>query len=239
MKIRTKESLRDIVTDFDTRIEKVIFEILQASGHKIIGEESFSGEFDTPGEPVWVVDSIDGTANFVSGMPLYAASVGLCQNEKFLIGAVGLPATKELFFTHGDSAAFLNGKLLSPTPTDMKNALIAVSFSGAKGEEEFRRREFQLFGTINDSSRGCLRLGSAATNICYVALGRLQAAYGFQAQIWDVAAGLAIAERAGCQLHTMRRKNSTKIDYIVGAPDVVKEIHVLWQRFEMIRPEVG
>lgn len=235
--VETKESRRDVVTHFDLLIEEHLRKVLGPSGLTIIGEENFSSGDAIPSgdQPYWVIDPLDGTANFVSGIPFYAISVGLCRTrqgkaDKFLTGAVALPAAKELFFRQGDQSAFLNGKRLTASDQSLGSALIGAAFSGSRGDPEMRRKEYELFGDMNESSRGCLRLGSAASNICFAACGRLGAAYGFGNKIWDVAAALSIAKRAGCELVYHRAPGSPRVDYIVGAPSAVEQIRELCRR---------
>ena len=134
-------------------------------------------------KPFWAVDPIDGTVNFINGLDIFCISVGLCQESQFMLGAVAFPRSQKLYCTIGSDDAFLNGKPLQYHPRNIDEALIAVSFSGKKVDTTKRNKEYQLFGEINDISRGCTRFGSAAANICFTASGELQAAYGFNAKM--------------------------------------------------------
>ncbi len=93
----------DVVTDLDKSIEARILGLLKTLGHSVIGEESTdgNGSFDLPSAPFWVVDPIDGTANYVNGMPFFGTAVGLCNpgsmKSEWVAGAVSLPVSKELF----------------------------------------------------------------------------------------------------------------------------------------------
>jgi len=222
-----EESPRDIVTELDNKIEKRITEVLKTSGYRIIGEEMGKNKNlkIAGGKPVWLIDPIDGTMNLISSVPFYAVSVGLLIDSKFVVGAVAIPPQKEIFFTMGDRGSFLNGRALRKVqPVCLERSLIAVAFSGNNPNQLERKQEYDLFGIINDKSRGCLRLGSATTNICYVAAGRLQAAYGIDSKIWDVAGALAVALQVGCHLYLGWQEGSIKLDYVVGAPEVTDEI---------------
>lgn len=229
--VAVKDSLRDVVSETDKRVETRIKEILKVAGHSIIAEESFSNNSDLSllNGKCWVVDPLDGTANFVTGLPFYAISVGYVERGEFEVGAISIPSQKELFFTFGDQGSYLNGRPLTITDSDLKRSLVAASFSGSRGDESLRNRQYELFGVINDSSRGCLRLGSAATNLCYVAAGRLQACYGFDAFVWDVAGGIAVAKRAGCHAVELRQPNSPKLSYVVGSKPVVNQLIELFR----------
>ena len=239
--IVTKESLRDIATDVDVRIERHMTRILSASGHAVVGEEAFAKTPRLPdgNAPFWLVDPIDGTVNFVSGMPFYALSAGLCVGDQFEAGAVSLPAFKELFFTYGDRGSYLNGARLRSFDAELSSSLVGASFSGIKGDPESRRKQYEAFGRVNDASRGCLRIGSAASMISYTAAGRLQATYGLNAQLWDVAGGLAVARQAGCKIYFSRRPGSSRCDYIVGAPSVAEELRELLSKMALAAFEEG
>lgn len=231
LSITTKESARDVVTETDRRIEHHIRTLLAPCGHPVLGEEGQGENAVFPpaaGQPVWLVDPLDGTANFVAGMPWFAVSVGLWCDGVCVTGAVSLPATRELFFTHGDHGAFLNGKPLKTgagNGTGLEEALIAASFSGTRGDPELRARHYALFGYLNDAGRGCLRLGSTAANIVQVAAGRLHAAYGLGARLWDAAGGLAVARQAGCALRLrLWPEDASRCDFVVGTPATVAAV---------------
>jgi len=223
--IRTKGNPRDIVTEIDIALEEKIRVILSSSGHHIIGEETFKDKFaDVPSSgPVWFIDPIDGTTNFISAIPYYSTCVGLVESSKFLVGAVAIPAFKEIYFTLGDEGSFRNGKALKVGTSDLTRSLVVAGFSGSPDNAETRKKEYELFGKINDSSRGCLRLGSASVNICNVTAGRLGAAYALSNKIWDVAGAISVAVQAGCRVY-LERKGKVNINYVVGAPGAADEI---------------
>ena len=219
MAVSTKGAPRDTVTEADTSVERHIARILGRSAHRVVGEEKTGPATDpgTPG-PYWAVDPIDGTTNFVSSIPFYAVSVGLVDGRAFRVGAVSLPALKELYFTHGDEASFKNGKRLAVKDAALDRSLIAAAFSSSRADKAMRAQEFAAFGELNDASRGCLRLGAASVNVCYVASGRLQCAYGVRNKIWDVAGALAVTRLAGARVWIDFTPGSEEISYVVGAP---------------------
>ncbi len=223
---KIKQSPRDIVTDLDVLIEERIKQILRPSGYEIIGEEGYRNKKINIGNkrPIWFIDPIDGTTNLISSIPYYATSVGLVSEFRFVAGAVAIPSQKEIFFTIDSEGAFMNGVRLQVKSADLKNSLIAIGFSGSGYKPNLRNKEFECFGMLNDLSRGCLRLGSASTNICFVAAGRLQATYGIFNKIWDIAGALAIALQAGYHGYIEQLDNSVNISYAVGAPGVIEEI---------------
>jgi myo-inositol-1(or 4)-monophosphatase len=224
LSVQTKESLRDIVTQIDIEVEQKIRTVLKDSEYAVIGEESFTVEdrYDWENETFWVLDPIDGTTNMVSGIPFYAISLGLVQNKEFTLGAVAVPSQEELYFTFEDKS-YLNNKRLHIKPKRFEESLNACAFSGKKNSPH-RALEYEIFGQINDTTRGCLRTGAAAINICYVAAGKLQSAYGINNRIWDVAAALAVAYYAGAKIYIEWKEETGYINYAVGATGVVEKI---------------
>jgi len=223
---RTKESPRDIVTELDIAIEHYLVKELSVSGYHIIGEETTSDEDIGPylNQPVWYLDPIDGTANFISSVPFYAISAGLAVGFNFVAGTVILPALREIYFISDIGTSFVNGKQLKSDSADLKSSLLAMAFSGTSYNIPQRKKQYQAFGYLNDNSRGCLRTGSAAINICYAASGRIQAAVGLSNKIWDIAGGLAIARGAHCKIHLEWIKGTNRVNYIVGSDGVTQEI---------------
>lgn len=231
--VAAKGSRRELVTGLDLQLEKLLTERLSATGIAVVGEESFGPQssFDPAGE-TWLVDPIDGTVNFASGLPYYGVSVGLFSQGRFAAGAVSLPAFKELYFTYGagspaGTSAFLGGRRLRAEPSRLDDALVGASFP-SRGPAQL----YTLFGKVNERTRGVVRLGSAAAMICQVACGRLQAVYGFSAKAWDVAGGLAVARAAGCELWfelKTGRAGLPELDYVVAAPGVGEPLRRLLQ----------
>lgn len=218
MAINNKGSLRDIVTQTDIDISDLLINKLGATGFFVISEEKYDPAQSTP-DVFWAVDPIDGTVNFAHGLPQYAVSVGLMTQNVFKLGVVCSPALNELYFTLNPERALLNGKPFAHEHRSSEDALIAASFS-AKAPLP----QYALFKQVNESTRGCLRTGSAALNICWAASGKLQAAYGFNAKLWDVAGALAIARAAGCEIIVRHIPNTLTLDYCAGSKNVVRHI---------------
>jgi myo-inositol-1(or 4)-monophosphatase len=229
--VSTKESVRDVVTPIDVAIETHMRAILAESGLPIVGEElevSHAHLLD-PQQAIWLLDPIDGTANYIGGLSYYAVSAGLWDRGQFAVGAVCMPETTELFCTFGTGRSLLNGRTVTHEHRSPEASLVAASFTGNAIDRKVRSLEFALFGEVNDATRGCLRLGSAAANICYTAVGRLQAAYGARARIWDIAGATAIAIGSGCvAMVSPTPDDPTRVDYIIGSRETVKLIRDLW-----------
>jgi myo-inositol-1(or 4)-monophosphatase len=225
-----KESPRDVVSSADIALHNFICRELAKVGGRVLSEESVAGTQIAPSsnEFEWVVDPIDGTANYVSGIPFFGVSVGLVAGGMFKAGAFGIPATSELFYTAADDASYRNDVRLKASERSLDDSLVGASFSsrGAPGPWS-REDEFRVFQQINDSSRGCLRLGSAGASLCYAASGKLGAAYGVSVKIWDVAAALAVASAAGCRVRVAPSANPLALHCIVGNGESADQVEAI------------
>ena len=219
-----KGSLRDIVTQTDIDISELLENNLSTTGLPVISEEKQDPARGTP-DVFWVVDPIDGTVNFAHGLQQFAVSVGLVENGEFKLGVVCAPSLDELYFTLNTERALLNGRPFSHVHRPLEDALVAASFSA-----KVPQAHYKLFQEVNESTRGCLRTGSAALNICWAAAGKLQAAYGFKAKLWDVAGALAIARAAGCEIVLRYQPNALTLDYCVGSQGTVRHVNSLAQK---------
>jgi myo-inositol-1(or 4)-monophosphatase len=228
---RTKGSLRDIVTAADLAIGDLLETKLGTSGVPVLSEERYAADQPMP-DTFWAADPIDGTVNFVNGIPMFAVSAGLVEQGRFQIGAVCAPGLDELYFTLNPQTSLFNGRPFVHSHRPMGDALIAASFAARGGREQY-----DLFQEANEASRGCLRTGTAALNICWAAAGKLQGAYGFNAKLWDVAGALAIARAAGCSLQVHWQPGSISIDYCVGSSDVVAMLLQLARKRGMWGPD--
>lgn len=212
-----KGSLRDIVTRVDLEISSLLTSQFRSNGWSVISEEEcFSGELPNK---VWVIDPIDGTANFASGIPIYAVSAGWLEGGKPLLGFICAPALNELYATLSSNLACLNGRPIKHQHETEENSLTAISLAAKSGSDKY-----SLFKDVNESTRGCLRTGSAALNLSWTASNRLQACFGFGAKVWDVAAGLALNYAAGSRVEMLWHEGEKTLDYCVGSEEVVGHI---------------
>jgi myo-inositol-1(or 4)-monophosphatase len=191
---------------------------LEATGIPVVSEEDSSLEDKTP-EVFWVVDPIDGTVNYLNGLPMFTVSVGLVDRGECTLGAVCAPGLNELYFTLNSSRALMNGRPFEHQHSNVEDSLVAATFP-AKANQTY----YDLFRDVNEFTCGCLRSGSASLNICWAASGKLHAAYGFEAKLWDVAGAIAIAKSAGCEILVRQKPNSLMLDYFVGSKKVVEKI---------------
>jgi myo-inositol-1(or 4)-monophosphatase len=199
---------KDLVTEADFASQNAIQEIVLGAfpDHRFLGEES--PPTSRPGKPAataaqsadgpgfrWVVDPLDGTSNYVHGIPSYAVSVALEQDGQIIVATVFDPNHGECFTASRGGGAFLNRRRIRTSACNcVGDALIAVSFSAhvPRGSIEVRQ-----FAEIVHECHGVRRLGSAALNLCYVACGRMDGYYTAAVRPWDVAAGVLMLTEAG------------------------------------------
>ena len=211
------------MTRTDLAISELLVERLSVTGIPIIFEEQNRNFGEVP-DVFWVVDPVDGTVNFSNGLPQFAISACLVDKGTFKLGVVCAPALDELYFTLNEGRALINGRPFVHVHQTTSDSLVASS-SSAKGP----LAQYESFQQINESTRGCLRTGSAALNTCWAAAGKLQAVYGFQAKLWDAAGALAVARAAGCEITIHKGPDALTVDYCVGSTETVRHIEQLAQ----------
>ncbi len=186
----------DIVTIADKQSETVIKSYIQARfpDHAILSEES--GETDGTAGYRWVVDPIDGTTNFFAGIPFWAISIGVEHDGLSEIGVVYLPATGELFHAVRGQGAFLNGNPIHiSSESHLSRCVISTGFPVDKDTNP--DNNLDNLAAIMPLVRDIRRLGSAASDICYVAAGFLDGYWELNLHEWDVNAATLILEEAG------------------------------------------
>lgn len=199
--IQTKSTPTDPVTVVDTETERLLRERLaeRRPGDHVLGEEEGGSGVAGPGVPVWVIDPIDGTVNFVYGIETYAVSVGVQIDGISVAGAVANVPTGELYSAAaGHGAALTRGgastALRCNTIDELSMALVGTGFSY---EAEQRARQAAVLAALLPEVRDVRRLGSCALDLCMVAAGRLDAYFEDDVHVWDWAAGALIATEAG------------------------------------------
>jgi myo-inositol-1(or 4)-monophosphatase len=192
---------RDLVTEADVASQQAIRDILLSRypEHDFLGEEdaSFPETARTSGksEYRWIVDPLDGTANYVHHMPAFAVTIALQRAGETVLGIVFDPIANEFYHAIRGEGSFLNGKPVRTSGCTLpEQAMVAVSFAPnvPRGSMEIAR-----FIEALHSCQSVRRLGSAALNLAYLAAGRLDAYWATSVKIWDVAAGLLLVEEAG------------------------------------------
>ena len=211
----TKSSPTDVVTAMDTAAERLITDALRAvrPDDGLLGEEGASGE-GTSGVR-WVIDPIDGTVNYLYGLPAWAVSIAAEVDGEAVAGVVSVPPLGETFTGLRGGGAARNGQPLRlgpPPPLD--RALIATGFGYDAGRRAAQARVLAgVLPRVRDIRRG----GSAALDLCSVACGRVDGYYERGTQRWDVAAGALIVGEAGGRVGGLHGA-ALSPDLVVAAP---------------------
>lgn len=147
-------------------------------------------------EFMWVIDPLDGTTNFIHGIPVYSISIGLLRNRKPVMGIVYEPNRDELFYAWEGSKAYLNGKEISVKQNpELSKSLLATGFPYYDfGGMQGYLNTLQYF---MQHTQGMRRMGSAAVDLAYVACGRFDGYFEYGLSPWDVAGGMFIVQQAG------------------------------------------
>jgi len=188
----------DFVTEVDHAAEAAIIDTLLSAypGHGILAEESGTARGARDSEYVWIIDPLDGTTNFIHGLPTYAVSIGLAFRGQVQQAVVYDPARNDLFFASKGRGAFLNDKRIRVSKrTRMADALIGTGFPFRKGDD--LTHYLRILETVMKSCAGVRRPGAAALDLCYVAAGWYDAFFETGLSPWDVAAGSLIVTEAG------------------------------------------
>jgi myo-inositol-1(or 4)-monophosphatase len=222
--LATKSSPTDLVSEADLAAERAIRAILAARvpGDAVMGEE---GE-DTPGTSGrrWIVDPLDGTVNYLYGLPLWAVSVA-CEG---VAGVVFDPVRGELFAATADGPATLNGEPLAARPAaTLGQALVATGFGY---DPERRALQAEVVARVLPRARDIRRGGSAALDLAWCAAGRLDAYYERGINPWDVAAGELICTRAGLAVQRLDPVGGLPWGVLAAPGTIVGELHDLVAR---------
>ena len=196
------KGINDVVSYVDKEAEKLLIaglkEILPTAA--FITEEGTLNKYEMgfiPQEGLyWLIDPLDGTTNFIHGLPVFAVSVGLWHNGQLIAGCVYEPNRDECFYAWDGGGAWLNGNTIKVSDTEnLGESLLATGFPFA---EFSKMTEYlSILNKLMQSSHGLRRMGSAAVDLAYVASGRFQGFFEYNLKPWDVAAGAIIVKEAG------------------------------------------
>lgn len=192
-----KKGPADFVTAADLKVEQTLFEELAKArpGYGFLGEERGMVE-GTDKTHTWIADPIDGTTNFIHGMPHFAISLALQREGQIVAGVTFNPILNELFWAEKGRGAFLNDKRIRCAQRkDMADSLIAtgIPWAGRPGHAQFLKELHQ----VGQRVAGIRRLGAATLDLAWTAAGRFDAFWERNLQPWDVAAGLILMSEAG------------------------------------------
>ena len=192
----------NFVSNADTKAEKIIIEELMKAkkNYSIISEEDGS-KINSDSENVWIIDPIDGTSNFLHGIPHFAISIALKSNNEIISGLIYDPIKDEMFYAEKNSGAYFNNQRIKVSKKkEIENCLFATG-----GKEK----------VISDFITR--KTGSAALDMAYVAAGRYDGYFQNNLNLWDVAAGIIIIKEAGGIVNEINLSNHSNIKIIASS----------------------
>jgi myo-inositol-1(or 4)-monophosphatase len=196
LSVAAKSSATDVVTDADHAVEELLRTELarRRPADAVLGEEG-GGRDDQPSSVRWLLDPIDGTVNFMLGLPHFAVSIAAQLHGRTVAGCVLNPVSGNLFQATAGGGAFLGDRRLTgPRPIAVAEAVVATGFGY---DPALRARQGAVVGRLLGRVGNLRRLGSAALDLCALAAGWVDFYYEGPLQEWDFAAGLLIAQEAG------------------------------------------
>ena len=207
----SKKGPKDFVTKTDKRVEKILIEELSKSkkNYSFITEET--GKIINKNNNVfWIIDPIDGTTNFLHGIPHFAISVALQKDGEIIIGLIYDPIKNEIFYAERDNGSYLNNsRVRVSNKTDIEECLFASNNEGVKS----------IYPKLNLRNTGC-----AALDLAYVGCGRLDGYFHNLINLWDIAAGKIIIEEAGGKVNDINNFELNKIDIRAGNPNIYEKM---------------
>ena len=207
----SKKGPKDFVTKTDKRVEKILIEELSKSkkNYSFITEET--GKILNKNKNIfWVIDPIDGTTNFLHGIPHFAISVALLEDSEIKIGLIYDPIKNEIFYAEKNSGSFFNNNRVRVSKKiNLDECLFASNCEGIKS----------VYPKLNLRNTGC-----AALDLAYVACGRLDGYFHDEINLWDVAAGKIIIEEAGGIVNDINQFKINRIDIRAGNPDIYEKM---------------
>jgi myo-inositol-1(or 4)-monophosphatase len=189
------KGVRNPVTRLDRESEEIIVGILKSAfpSHAVLAEEGLK---DAAAEFRWIIDPLDGTINYLSGIPVYAVSIGLEIRGAPEVGVVHAPSMGETFWAERGKGAFMNGEPVRVSrASKLMDSVLATGFPYDRTKTNYNNLD--NFSRLILKSRGMRRLGAAAVDLCYVAAGFLDGFWEAGLQPWDTAAGAVILREAG------------------------------------------
>jgi myo-inositol-1(or 4)-monophosphatase len=199
----TEKARADLVTDGDHASQAAVKGVLlgRFPGHQFLGEEECVGKAPQDirpaagSPPTWVVDPLDGTANYVHDVPAYCVNIGLVVDGTVVVGVTLDPRQNELFTAAKGRGAFLNGRPIRVSPTPLlRDALLSTGFPANWAKQQ---RNLAAWAALSEHAQGLRRTGSTALNMAYVAAGRFDGYWAYDNYPWDLAAGAVLVSEAG------------------------------------------
>ncbi len=206
------KGLNQLVSFVDIETEKILvaeLSVLFPEAGFVTEESTIEPNRDK--EFLWIIDPLDGTTNFLHGIPAFSVSVALVQNNIPILGVVYIPVWNEMFTAEKGKGAFLNGNAISVTQTaKLSQTLIATGFPYY--EFDYMEPYLAVLRNLMKNTHGLRRMGSAAIDLAYTACGKFDAFFELGLHAWDVAAGILLVKEAGGNVSDFKGHN----DFLFG-----------------------
>jgi len=205
----SKKGPSDFVTNSDLKTEKIIIEELKKGRpeYSIISEEN-GVKKNKDNKNTWVIDPIDGTVNFLHGIPHFATSIALKHENEIISGLIFDPIKDEMFYAEKNNGAYLNNKRIKVSKkNDIQECLFATSGTVEKKMEFSYRKS-----------------GSAALDMAYIACGRYDGYFQKNLNLWDIAAGLILVTEAGGVINEIDLNDHKDLKIIASSPDINEKL---------------
>ena len=206
----SKKGPLDFVTNSDLKTEKLIIEELKKAkpNFSIISEENGT-EVNKDKNNTWIIDPIDGTVNFLHGVPHFAISLALKSNNEIVSGLIFDPIKNEMFYAEKDNGAFFNNQRIRVSKKNQINDCLFVTGGKIKNEPDLPYR----------------KTGCAALDMAYVASGRYDGYFQHNLSLWDIAAGIVLIKEAGGVINDINLSINENIKVIASSPDINDKLH--------------
>ena len=231
----TQKKRHDFVTEVDKLAEQEIIGTLTDAypDFAILAEESGARDGAAADKPVWIIDPLDGTTNFIHGIPHFSVSIALKAKDQLQIGVVYDPIRNELFTAIRGEGAKLNDRKIRVAPgAQLQGALVGTGFP--YHQYDYLDRYLAILRQITIRTSGIRRAGSAALDLAYTAAGRLDGFWEFNLQAWDLAAGALLVQEAGGIVTDFNGKQ----DYMTGGDIVCGPANAQREMLQIIK-QVG
>ena len=207
----SKKGPKDFVTKTDKRVEKILIDELTKSkkNYSFITEET--GEIlNKNKDNFWIIDPIDGTTNFLHGIPHFAISIALKREDEIISGLVFDPIKNEIFYAEKDNGSFFNNnRIRVSNKSNIDECLFSSNCEGIK----------LIYPKLNLRNTGC-----AALDLAYVGCGRFDGYFHDKINIWDIAAGKIIIAEAGGKVNDINKFRNNKIDIRAANPNIYEKM---------------
>jgi myo-inositol-1(or 4)-monophosphatase len=223
--VRSKSGPTDLVSDADLAAEKAIRSVLaeRRPGDAVLGEE---GGATGNGDLRWVVDPLDGTINYIYEIPAFAVSVACEDSSGTIAGVVLDPLRDEVFAATRSGEATLNGSLIvvEDRPDTLGMTMVATGFGY---DPVWRARQADVVARVLPQVRDIRRVGAAALDLAWNAIGRVDAFYERGLNVWDIAAGALVCSRAGLAVREFPASGEDRWGVMTAPPVLVDELYAL------------